>query len=153
MEVIIMNGKQKTIVVISAIAALLITTCVTASTTGYTPLYTARMEQASSEMSFLPTAVHEFTYTVKGTFMLSCDTGNCCGGVLATHSETCYTCEGDTCDALTCSTCPGQFTCDDTCALTCENTCGPTCLYTCSPTCLHSCQPTCEITCLICDSQ
>lgn len=51
------------IAVISVAIASLVITYVAASTgTSYTPLYTFRMEQASSKMNFLPTEVNEFIY-------------------------------------------------------------------------------------------
>ncbi|MBU7026897.1 MAG: hypothetical protein HXS48_08140 [Theionarchaea archaeon] len=56
-----MNRKKVSIAVVSMAVAFLAVTCVTASPrTSNTPLYTFRMEQASSEMNFLPTAVRVF---------------------------------------------------------------------------------------------
>lgn len=135
--------------------------CVAASSSvAHTPLYNLRMEQVSSEMNFLPTAVSGFFYTTeKGFTVGSTITGACCGavpmGTDATCFQSCSTC--DTCG--TCySTCPPtcSYTCDDpTCAYTCWSTCDdPTCAETCTgstcggQTCIPSCGSTCGYTCV-----
>ena len=62
------------IAVIGAALALAVT-CVTASTSlCNTPLYTFRIEQASSKMNFLPTAMNEFTSTTEKGYNLTYDT-------------------------------------------------------------------------------
>jgi hypothetical protein len=66
--VIILDKSKKSLVVISvAITFCTVTFATASSLTLNTPLYIVRMEQASSEMNFLPTEVNGFTYTaVKG---------------------------------------------------------------------------------------
>ena len=123
------------------------------------PLYTFRMEQASSNMNFLPTAVNAFEYTTEKGYVLDCDTGGCCtnGGVV--YDTGCYTCPDDTCEhcptyfpAQTCDyTCPETcpVTCHETCPVTCEHTCPYTCKLTCADTCPYTCESTCPETCLV----
>ena len=107
-----------------------------------TPLYTVRMEQASSRMNFLPYAVNTFTYTTEGGYTLDYGVTGCCTTVrpFATYNS----CEPDTCD----ETCPVTCwsTCDDpTCPSTCADTCPYTCDdYTCSSTCEETCPNTCD---------
>lgn len=122
---------------------------ITANTGTSTPLYTVRMEQISSEMHFLPTAVTQFSYVTEKGYTL---TGNLTNGVIPLEEPTVpYTCP-ETCDDLTCeSTCPNTCwnTCDDpTCLDTCPNTCELTCPNTCY-TCPggHTCPVTCPYTC------
>ena len=133
----------------------------TATTGISTPLFTLRMEQASSGMNFLPTAVAQFMYvTEKGytvvglTSAVPLDT--------LTAPPTCP----QTCDDLTCEeTCPHTcwntcgLTCSSTCPQTCDVTCGSTCYtcpggYTCYSTCPYTCggNPTCQKTCETCES-
>ncbi|MGC1123180.1 MAG: hypothetical protein WBA22_19015 [Candidatus Methanofastidiosia archaeon] len=118
-----------------------------------TPLFTLRMEQASSKMSFLPTAVNDFTYNTENGYTLnSCATGYCGGAVLRGTDATCFhTCMGETCE--TCySTCPD--TCWSTCPNTCPNTCSATCPNTCFSTCPITCDDaTCPQTCNTCSGQ
>ena len=169
-------NKKMSVAVMGAVAVSVVVVFVSASPLmADTPLYTLRMEQHSSKMSFLPTAVNGFTYITEGGHTVSCDVAGYCGGVLRGTDATCHpTCDGWTCDQTgcqstcdetcpntcsatcpatcpnTCSTCQGQgFTCDDTsCQDTCEQgTCSPTCPYTCGHTCGNTCGATCPITC------
>jgi hypothetical protein len=71
-----------------------------------TPLYTVRMEQASSQMSFLPTEMNNFTYTTEKGYTVNYD-------ILAR------------CDYAGLSF--GGFTCPETCPYTCEQTCPGIC--------------------------
>ena len=67
-----MNRKKVSIAVVSTAVVVLAVTCVTAShQTLNTPLYTFRIEQASSEMNFLPTAVSEFTYNTRDGYTVN----------------------------------------------------------------------------------
>ncbi len=122
-----------------------------------TPLFTLRMEQASSKMNFLSTAMNGFTYNTRNGFTLnSCALGYCGGVVLlgtdATCHPTCDTC-ASTCPDTCFSTCPD--TCINTCPNTCPATCPNTCLYTCDDpvtchgerTCKDSCGQTCPASC------
>jgi hypothetical protein len=127
-----------------------------------TPLYTVRMEQASSKMHFLPIEVNGFTYTTEKGYHLNYDVMGYCGVEPLSTGKTCdpETCEIETCDEPTCpwscwQTCP--YTCSPTCPQTCPYTCDdPTCI-TCEPTCNEpscwetSCWETCEqLTCIVC---
>lgn len=155
-----MDGKQKmAIAVVGAVIALCAVTAVTAhSRTQNTPLYTVRMEQASSQMNFLPTAMNEFTYSAESGCTLNCNVSGYCGAEpLITHQAdtfcTCfpycetteYTCESDPTCMITCNTCIDPtcpFTCFSTCPDTCPNTCdGATCTQ---PTCEETCPSTCD---------
>lgn len=112
-----MNSKQK---VFFALGVLVCTvTAVTASTQSvHTPLYRIRMEQASSEMHFLPTEANTFTYTAeKGC---SLDYGAASG--IAVLSAEIPAATGMTC----------EYTCDDP---TCPAVCLSTFRYTCTPPC------------------
>ena len=97
------------------------------------PLYTFRMEQASSKMNFLPTAVNGFVYTAEEGYNFNYSATGCCGDVkpLDTGDAT------PTC-ALTCypTSCTCWQTCDDP---TCPNTCPVTCVPTCTGSCCQSC--------------
>lgn len=170
-----MYGKWKMLgVVLSTASVLLVATTIMASSwTQNTPLYAFRMQQMSSEMNFLPTAVSGFVYTAYGGCILNCDAlGEHCstgyGGVPADESveEACQGPEtlngGETCSYTICSTCEntcitcaGQETCDGgpTCELTCPRTC-LTCYETCRITCFYpcpattdTCDPTCNTPC------
>ena len=136
-----------------------------------TPLYTYRMEQASSGMSFLPTEKNDFTYTtepgytldytvtltagsstpqttvpMQNTQWITCET---CGFTCDTCINTCQTCYCTCWDTCRC-TCQGItcdfITCDFTCIFTCD-TCFDTCFDTCWDTCFDTCFGTCFITC------
>lgn len=159
-----MKRKQIYLVVVSAAIVSLVVACVSASSLPNTPLYTLRMEQTSSKMNFLPTAMNEFTYTAEAGYTLGCDVSGGRGAILRGTDATCHP---------TCSTCP--LTCDETCPDTCENTCpytcdDPTCPDTCPVTCstcqtcpytvctcygscYGSCVPTCKLTCASCDPE
>lgn len=163
-----MDRKPLFIAGISLFLAICATYIIASPNSGYTPLYSFRMEQQSSELHFLPTSMNTFTYTTeKGDEVCF---GQCCtmgstGGIqgLKTIEITCSTCAStceSTCPAtcpLTCDTCYGGCpvtldtclqTCDVTCStcnscptwqITCENTCNPTCnIFTCL-TCHHTC--------------
>lgn len=90
-----------------------------------TPLYTLRMEQASSEMNFLPTTVTTFTYFAEEEYTVEHSALGWCNGAnpLSTLEWTCIdsTC-GNTCN--TCYSCwptcePSKRTCPWTCGLGC----------------------------------
>ncbi|KYK30038.1 MAG: hypothetical protein HXS48_26870 [Theionarchaea archaeon] len=124
-----MNKKLYILVIGAAMVALAVA-CVSASSSSNTPLYILRMEQQSSKMNFLPTAVNSFSYTTEnGCILDSCVTGYC-GAILMGTDATCHTCI-------------------DTCADTCWNTC-PYTVCTCYSSCYGSCVPTCSYTCASC---
>jgi hypothetical protein len=144
-----MDGNHKVLAaaISAAPAFLAVGTVIASSQTVETPFYTVRMEQASSKMDFLPTAVTTFTYTAESGYTVHYDVTAWCGGKAADITEgrscdgTCYdpTCPltcNPTCDSSTCDTCEG-YTCEDTsCQLTCDtctNTCGFSCWETCPP--------------------
>jgi len=147
-----MDRKQISVAVLG-IVVLVAATCVTASSWGgNTPLYTVRMEQASSKMNFLPTAVSGFIYTAGDGYTLDCEASASCSTCVPLVSGGVNTCE----------TCPGHITCWNTCPDTCEPSCEgtcfePTCSSTCPVTCETCTQPTCETcetcsTCVTCPS-
>jgi hypothetical protein len=124
-------------------------------------LYTVRMEQASSEMNFLPTEQHNFTYTTEHGCTVDYTVSEYCSitGILGTGSlDTCYgypTCEGfstcwQTCNGwwthngYTCSISCGGWTCTPhTCCTSCGNfTC--VAILTCMGTCIQTCPETCD---------
>lgn len=131
--------RKISLAVTSVAAVLLVATTVTASPSRTnTPLFTFRMEQSSSKMSFLPTELNTFAYTTENGYRLNYDILECCGAdpLIMTFQ---YTCEFyNTCDTCM-STC--LFTCNPTC--TSPHTCkyGGTC-STCTSTC-STCNPTC----------
>ncbi len=164
-----MDRTEKMLMAAIGIAIVpLVAACVAASPqVATTPLYTVRMEQASSEMNFLPTAVNDFTYTTEKGYTLGYDIAGCCGSLSSdTYQLTCdyySTCQNtcpDTCPS-TCAYSCGQtscLTCPDTCILTCDTcegrTCSePTCRKTCKVSCGGSCWYTCDYTCesITCD--
>jgi hypothetical protein len=111
-----MNKKQKgSIAMISMVVAFLAMTCITASSgTSNTPLYTFRMEQASSGMSFLSTTVNEFSYntrdgyTLNWGFFVQIDPP----GVFKCGSDQiCPDGPEDPSFSTCCRTCPGRLTC------------------------------------------
>lgn len=155
-----MDGKQKmAIAVVGAVIALCAVTAVTAhSRIQNTPLYTVRMEQASSQMNFLPTTMNEFIYSAESGCTLNCNASGYSGAEpLMTHQAdtfcTCwpycetteYTCESEPTCMITCDTCIDPTclnTCFSTCPDTCPNTCdGATCTQ---PTCDETCPNTCD---------
>lgn len=136
--------KKWTIALVGAALVLFALTCVTARSSISTPLYNIRMEQQSSKMNFLPTAVNGFTYTTEKGYNLGCDipgvAGYCGVSPLATSpASTCNPSCFDTC----------EDTCLWTCFDTCENTCS-TCESTCPATCPDTCYDTCPATCWTC---
>jgi hypothetical protein len=84
-----MNGNRKILVaVVSVCAVLVVSTVIASSQISNTPLFTFRMEQASSEMNFLPTVVNGFIYTTENGYTLNSAAGN--GGILeVTVGRTC----------------------------------------------------------------
>lgn len=165
-----MNCTQTSAIAVGVII-LLATALVTAhSQMTSTPLYTVRMEQASSKMHFLSTAMNEFTYTAEKGYEVPCGVSAYCaeslnatGNPCEVTDETCPQTE-ETCPrtCFTCNTCLPScgYTCGSTCGLTCnsckvtcENTCNPTCTDitcdSCSQTC-NSCNSTCDLTCGTC---
>ena len=156
--------KKRALTALIGVAVIsLVITNVAASPkiSGNTPLYAFRMEQASSEMSFLPKEKTNFTYTTERGCTLNYDTAEACNVegsklvhigpytacIFLTCYETCvqYTCWG-TCDFTCWGTC--DFTCWGTCR-TCWDTCQFTCLGTCEFTCWGTCfYPTCFETCV-----
>jgi hypothetical protein len=146
-----MDRRKLLLVAVIMVTASLAITCVTAhSLTANTPLYILRMEQASSKMNFLPTAVNGFIYTAEKGYEVTYDTrGNCCingygdnANPLATDGVSCVETMCDPCDTYN-----GEYTCQYTCPDTCNPTCtGSTCPYTCHQTCPDTCPgsgPTC----------
>lgn len=143
--------KKLIVIAASAVFVALAVTCVASSSVNTTPLYTLRMEQASSKMHFLPTAVNGFTYTTEKGYI--CGIVGCCNGTLLGTFDTCSECTTIEITCYTCpptswSTCPNTclYTCRNTCPNTCQNTCPNTC-NTCNPTCPYTCQNTCPNTC------
>ena len=141
---VIYMDRKKVFIAASAACVILAVMCVTATPRLSTPLYTYRMEQASSKMNFLPTEKSIFAYTTEKGYSLNCNASFCDRG----HPNMSDTYEECTTIEITCITCPG--TCTDTCWPTCTNTCQTcpaTCPGTCKNTCGNTCQ-TCEPTCL-----
>lgn len=127
-----MNRKKVSIAVVSTAVAFLAVTCVTASRqTLNTPLYTFRIEQASSGMSFLSTAVNEFSYNTRDGYTLNwgfvIDRRPISLFILNTYRQETW-CEPRDDDPGICPdptselTCP--YTCKDTDQFTCPDTCG-----------------------------
>lgn len=144
-----MNGKQKLMsyIMVSAALVLLAVTAVTASSwrLSHTPLHTVRMEQASSEMNFLPTAMNNFAYTSERGYGLNYDVAGYCNSAVPLDTGGAPTCEVscDPCLNTECNTC--WSTCVSTCS-TCVSTCSNTCVSTCR-TCVYTCPYTCAATC------
>ena len=148
-EMIYMN-KKVSLVVVGAVIVCATVFSIAGSVMAHTPLYILRMEQASSKMNFLPTAVNGFTYTTESGYTVGHNvTGRYCGGVNPLATSPASTCDPsctDTCE----ETCP--WTCYETCPNTCNPTCtSPTCPDTCPNTCdtcpVNTCPVTCEPTC------
>lgn len=143
------------------IAGSLVITAVTADSwvRSNAPLFTYRMEKASSEMNFSPTSINEFIYSAEEGYSLNCGgTDSLCfdpkplGPTLRTCEETCgdtcATCQ-ETCVSTCSSTCVNTcYTCVSTCPNTCVSTCS-TCVSTCPSTCVSTCSATCA-TCQTC---
>ena len=141
-------NKKMSIAAICVGAFLSVLLFVTASSlTAHTPLFTVRMEQASSDMHFLPTSVESFSYSAENGYSLDyiADAGVCAAPLAYTWDTdpTCWaTCAGqhNTCSSTCVSTC--SSTCVNTCC-TCVSTCSSTCVNTCSNTCWESCSAPC----------
>lgn len=130
------DRKKMLIALTSAVLASLVITAAASSSVLYTPLYTSRMEQQSSEMHFLPTSMSVLAYTTeKGCIVNYNFVGGCCNSV-EPFVDTAVTCDDPTCPA-TCKTCQTCHTCPNTC-----NTCPATCPSTCPLTCWPECWPT-----------
>ncbi len=130
--------KRRVLVAIIGVLISLTVACVAASPlTLHSPLYTLRMEQQSSKMSFLPLEINGFIYNTENGYILDYGVQGCCGGVTP-NLITLKTCDG------TCT----EPTCPDTCRLTCDD---PTCDDTCPVTCPLTCD-TCDQTCASCDT-
>lgn len=138
--------KKMLLAVTGGVVVLLAVTAVAASSlAANTPLYTVRMEQASSKMNFLPTEKNGFIYTAEKGSNLDCKAegysgaeplGNCTDYDTTCHVTCPVSCYG------TCGTCQGQWTCENT---SCQPTCpGGTCSLTCVETCPRTCDYTCE---------
>ncbi|MBU7017369.1 MAG: hypothetical protein HXS44_07650 [Theionarchaea archaeon] len=128
-------NRKIVIAAIGVIMVFLVVTYATASFSVNTPLYRYRMEQSSSKMNFLPTALSTFAYTAEKGYQVKCD-------VLGSVGD-----DGDGTDSvvITCQT-TGY-----TCLPTCESSCPDTCWPTCPDTCWYTCDYTCDITCSTCD--
>jgi hypothetical protein len=152
-----MDRKRMSLVLVSAAVVVVAVTAVTASPeVSDTPLYTYRMEQASSKMNFSPVTSPQFTYSAESEFALDYTITACCG-VQLLDVKTISTCVGETCETCwsTCvNTCENTcvytcYTCVNTCGLTCVSTCS-TCVSTCWNTCVSTCPNTCWNTCDVC---
>ncbi|MBU7022559.1 MAG: hypothetical protein HXS40_00200 [Theionarchaea archaeon] len=148
-----MEKKMLSIAAMGIVVALFAVMFATASSLmAGTPLFTLRMEQASSKMSFLPTVMNGFTYNTENGYTLNrCAVGYCGVGLRGTDATchpSCDTCAA-TCPDTCYNTCPD--TCNSTCPVTCPATCYSTCPYTCDDpvTCQgeHTCEETCGYTC------
>ncbi|MBU7046644.1 MAG: hypothetical protein HXS54_09430 [Theionarchaea archaeon] len=153
-----MNKKMLAALMGIAAASCVVAVTTASSLAANSPLFSIRMEQASSEKNFLPREMIRFTYSTEKGFTLTAECEGC-GGVSLLDlksqrdtecDETCFNTCPPTCD--TCgSTCDGTcpYTCDDpTCPSTCSETCPSTCDYTCDdPTCAYTCEQTCHYTC------
>jgi len=135
-----MNRRKMVIAEVNVVIVVLTVAFVASgSLAANTPLYTVRMEQASSKMNFLPTERSNFVYTTEEGCNLNCNAVGCCNGAKLLGTDyTCYL-------TIPCVTCNGG-TCSYTCPYTCGNTCDdPTCPDTCPYTCDdYTCnEPTC----------
>jgi hypothetical protein len=160
-------NRKKIVIAVAGVCVSLVLFSTVGSLVASTPLYIFRMEQASSEMSFLPTIAKGFIYTAENGYTLNHAAGGyCCAVPLGVKSERSTECDDtctNTCPPPTCVTCPNTCggtcpqtcddptcpsTCEQTCPNTCEETCGDTCEYTCDdPTCPSTCEQTCRYTC------
>ncbi|MBU7018406.1 MAG: hypothetical protein HXS44_12925 [Theionarchaea archaeon] len=124
------DKKAMSFVIVFVVVTFLAITCVTArSLASNTPLYTLRMEQASSKMNFLPTTVNKFAFTAEKGYELTCNIDG--------NSRDLHGIDTPSFDETECYPCPTYvLTCPDTCDTcldTCPDTCeGPTCPV---PTC------------------
>lgn len=143
------NRKWMLLVILSIVTAYIATAVAASPWMLDTPLYTYRMQQASSEMNFLPATMNNFTYMTEKGFTLV-DVEGCCEATLfamplGTGVYSCYysTCGGETCSS-TCYTYCGQYSCMLTCPSTCFTCDDPTCpltCYTCPDTFFCTCDP------------
>ncbi len=146
---------------IAGIALVAATYIAASASVADTPLFTVRMEQAASKMSFLPTAVNGFTYITEKGYELTCSIeGNCSvngycmdANPLATGAS-CIETQCTTCDTYSGGNTCEYPTCPATCLATCPATCPATCLATCPATCPNTCWDTCDgFTCSTCIPQ
>ncbi|MGD2248041.1 MAG: hypothetical protein PVF58_06515 [Candidatus Methanofastidiosia archaeon] len=143
-----MKKRKKILAVSSVVILFFALTCVTAQRAiEGTPLFTYRMEQASSKMHFLPTEKNSFDYKTEKSSILNCNSSSGYCGMANMANLRCS--EGSTCPDTCLDTCP------HTCPYTCPNTCqGWTCNNStcCSSTCWETCgtcqAATCECTCV-----
>ena len=130
---------KRKMLVVTCIAVVFLAASVTAhaSYQSDTPLYTIRMEQASSKMHFLPTEMTAFTYTAYKGCTIKYDitvenTNTTPDGTWFYNTCIHNTCTWPTCKWLTCDffTCNYKTCGGDTCYLTCgKNTCWPFCQF------------------------
>ncbi len=147
-----MNRKQKwislAVVCVATVAAIAVVTASSPMSMN-TPLYTLRMEKASSKMNFLPKTAEIYSYDAKNGHNLTYKDNYAFYDekLLSTYRcDTWCTCMvGETCEWTCDYTC---YTCVNTCWNTCVNTCH-TCVETCS-TCVSTCSETCVDTCSTC---
>lgn len=96
-----MNRKIMMFITGLAIASITVTAAVTAySPVSHTPLYTARMEQQSSGMHFLPTEMNDLTYTSEPGFELNFEATAINGedsDLASGHASCIWTCVWSTC--------------------------------------------------------
>ena len=125
-----MNRKVLIFIAGIAIVSIAVTAVTASSWTTNTPLYTVRMEQASSNMNFLPTEMDYFTYIAEKGYNLNCVAlTECCG--VKSLNICLSTLGGPTCELYT-----TKHTCEDPeCMWTYEYTCPFTCFDTCWQTC------------------
>ena len=124
------------------------TVTATALTPADTPLYTVRMEKASSGMHFSP-AKTTFSYEADKGHNVNYDvSGNQCNSeAVETATECVISCIiGTCCDTCECTCVYSCSTCVSTCSSTCVSTCSSTCVNTCV-TCVNTCPETCAATC------
>lgn len=107
-----MDRKMMSLSVICIVIVSLMAVCVTASARiSNAPLYTYRMEQASSEMNFLPTKMNSFTYITENRYTLDYGVPEGCNDDIKLPKRTR----------------------DFECPPTVESTCPSTCLWSCWP--------------------
>lgn len=133
-----MNAKRKMLIAVMSIATVSCAAAFAAASprSVTTPLYTARMEQASSEMRFLPTTMNTFTYITREGYTLdheasgdwysgyhwflaseiSCPTVVTCESCIICPTDINCPTEGSTCEPTECF----MNTCLDT---QCDRTC------------------------------
>lgn len=114
-----MNRKVSILAVGIAILSIAVTAVTASSFSSYTPLYTARMEQENSGMSFLLTEINDLTYAAESGFEINCRATAVNGenSTLASgHSSCIWTCIWSICN--TCSS-----TCYDSCEVICNMFC------------------------------